>query len=262
MKTNVVVACALILGSAVASRAAVITVRPKLVAVFNADFSPVDPSSIVSIDANHAALNPIAGKYIAQIDVVMTISDLQGSELGFGNAAFNVHLRPNATQSVDVPGWNTDAGITPNGGGGVVPKWADNGDFGPSGTDLQGIIIGTAPKQFSTTTPDPRRTLGIAPYHNSGANPHDDGEYAGSIYVELPGRTPTGALEIEMLGGSTYDANGDLSTIGVTAIGGRVDFQFVPEPSAISLILFTGLVAAGTMRNLATRVHYPRSLAS
>lgn len=230
-------------GLAGSAQAAVVNIKPKLVGVFNADFSPVDPAAIVSQDVSGVVLNPGSGKYLAQIDVVMTISDLQAGQGGFGNAAFNINLGGGLRQSADVPGWGADTSTVDSNGSlpqGVVPKWADNGDFGSSGTDLQGIIIGTAPKQFSTATganTDPRKSLGVAPFNNTAANPHDDGEYAGSVFVEFDGVAGTAALfDLLADGGSVYDDAGNLTTDGTTGAGGSVSFSVVPEPSALALL--------------------------
>jgi hypothetical protein len=181
----------------------------------------------------------------------MTITDLQPGQLGFGNAAFNINLFPQLTQSVDLPGWQPDTVTRDKNGpspGGIVPKWADNGDYGLSGEDLQGIIIGTAPKDHGPVGVDPRRTLGIAPFHNEPGTTFD-GEYAASIYVVLPGTASGGSVEIEMIGGSTYDAQGNLSTDGVTSVGGRLDFQVVPEPTTIGMLVVGAMGIVGAIRS-------------
>jgi hypothetical protein len=227
--------------------AATISVFPKIVGIFNADFSPVDPAAIVLLDPlRGAVLNPNGGKYIMQIDVLMTITDLQAGQLGFGNAAFDINFLDGVRNNADVPGWGADSSTVDSNGmlpQGVVQKWADNGDFGPSGTDLQSIIIGTAPRSFSTATgdnTDPRRSLGIAPYNNPPSNAHEDGEYAGSIFIDYDA-TPAGlgGVEIVANGGSTYDAAGELSTFGTSVVGGKLYFP-IPEPSALALLGFGG----------------------
>jgi hypothetical protein len=240
------------LGMASSVQAAVVSIKPKLVGIFNADFSPVDPALIVSQDAyGGAVLNPNGGKYLAQVDVLMTIGDLQAGQMGFGNAAFDILFKDGLRNNADVPGWGADTSTVDSNGGlpqGVVPKWADNGDFGSSGTDLQSIIIGTAPRSFSTGTganTDPRRSLGIAPFNNAASNPHEDGEYAGSVFVEIDGLAGTsGLLDLIASGGSVYLENADLSTDGTTAAGGALSFQVVPEPSTLALLGLGGALLA------------------
>lgn len=239
------------LGMAGSVQAAVVSIKPKLAGIFNADFSPVDPASIVSSDPYGATvLNPNGAKYIAQIDVLMTIGDLQAGQVGFGNAAFNVSLTGLAGNQ-DIPGWVGDPTQVDSNGTlpqGLVAKWADNLDAGQSGTDLQGIIIGTAPRNFSTATgnnSDPRRSLGIAPYNNGDFSYNDDGEYAGSIYVDIDGVAGAqGVLDLLATGGSIYDPDANLSTAGTTAGGGSLSFQVVPEPSSLALLGLGGVLLA------------------
>jgi hypothetical protein len=224
-------------------QAAVVSIRPVHVAVLNDDFTPVDPALIISHDpAAGATLLERGSKYVLQVDVVMTIGDLQAGQVGFGNAAFNVGLNGLTANDI-LPGWAADTSNVDSNGtvpGGVVPKWADNGDFGPSGTDLQGIIIGTAPRNFSTTTganEDPRRTLGIEPYNNPDGTGLP-GEYAGSLYLDLSGVAGSvGSLVLDADGGSVYDADGNLSTAGVEAAGGALNFNVVPIPEPSTMVL-------------------------
>lgn len=239
MWRTVVLSALVFFGLAIPAQAAVIRVFPKIAAILNADFTPVDPAAVASLDPRvSAVLKPGADKYVVQIDVLMTIEDLQPGQVGFGNAAFNINWTPNLTINQDIPGWVADYPSDHNPfPGGSVPKWADNGDFGPSGTDMQSIIIGTAPRNFSNGTGanlDPRRTLGIPPYHN-GNFPHTDGEYAGSVYMDLPGGMPLGRLEVVTTGGSVYDDDMNLTTAGVIQAGGAVEFVLAPEPATLGL---------------------------
>lgn len=238
----------LFLSTTVPTQAAVVRVFPKLAAVMNADFSPVDPSLVLSNDPYAPVLAPRAEKYLVQIDVLMTIEDLQPGQIGFGNTAFDAEWTSQLSNNQDAPGWAVSPVTVDSNGplpGGIVPKWADNCDCGAFGADLKGIIIGTAPKSFSTATgenTDPRRTLGIAPYHNVPPEPpHTDGEFAGMMMFDVDGMNPTGSLTLVSLGASTYDADGNLSTDNNTGVGGTLTFG-VPEPST-ALTLCVGAVA-------------------
>jgi len=120
------------------SSAAVIHVTPQVTDILNADFTPADPEDIVSLDPFHPVLRPRAEKYMVQIDVWMRIEDLLPGQGGFGNAAFNLSLHPRLSQNPDLPGWQPDSSCICHGWplDTLIPKWADNGDFGPSGSDL------------------------------------------------------------------------------------------------------------------------------
>lgn len=240
------------LGLAGTSQAAVVSVKPKLAAVLNADFTPADPSSYVS-DAGGVTLQPNGAKYVLQYDFLMTIGDLQAGQLGFGNAAVNINL-VGGTQSPDFPGWTADGfQVDSNGArpGGVVAKWAGNQDGGQDSSDLQNILIETAPKTFFTGVPpgtdnttDPRRTLGVAPYNNTNSDPlgnpitpHEDGEYAGTVFVEVAGIAGTqGSVAALATGGSVYNDLLELTTAGTTGAGGSASFAVVPEPSTLALL--------------------------
>jgi hypothetical protein len=237
--------------------AAIIRVSPKVIAFYNANFTPVDFEQIITLDPRVGAiLRPSMQKYVMQIDVLMTIEDLQADQIGFGNAAFDFRFRQQLSRNNDIAGWQPDYSVfdPPPGPTGIfIPKWADNGDYGRSGTDLQSIVIGTSPASFSTGTGpnnDPRRTLGIAPYKNGDFSYHQDGEYAGTLYVEInSNRGASGILELLATGGSVYDDDANLHCRGVTAVGDSVKFHVIPEPSTLAL-LFSGaaLLAHARMR--------------
>lgn len=240
------------LGMASSVQAAVVSIKPKLIAVFNADFSPVDG---VAIDPYGGVTLPSNGaKYIAQVDVLMSINDLTAGQVGFGNAAFNINLGGALKGNADIPGWGADPTQVDSNGTlpqGLVAKWADNVDAGADGTDLQGIIIGTSPRNFSTATgnnSDPRRTLGVAPWNNGDFSYNEDGEYAGSVYVEIDGGAAgaSGMLDLVATGGSIYDADANLSTAGTTASGGALSFTVtpIPEPSTLALLGLGGALLA------------------
>jgi len=211
------------LGLAGTSQAVTINVTPTIAGVLNADFTPADPALIVSNDGKALVLNPSASKLLLQVDVLMTV---EGGV--FGNSAFNLTL-DNLSQSLDLPGWQPDTSTVDKNGnlpGGVVPKWSDNGDFGQSGSDLQSIIVGLAPRDFGTAA-DPRPSLG----QNGNA------AYMGQVYLEIDPVAPgeSGGLTLGDLQASQVIA-GNLDATGVDAIGGSVSFQVVPEPSTLALL--------------------------
>jgi hypothetical protein len=221
-----------------AAQAAVIQIKPKLVAVFDAQFNDITPTAVALNENGQVLLQPSAEPYTLQVDFSFLISDLQPGQLGFGNAAFNVNLGGDLTQSSEAPGWNPEAGQTvDNNGpapGGLKNKWADNGDYGVAG-DLQGIIIGTDPPDFGPVGVDPRRVFG-----------RDGDQYFGNVFFELPGTIGSiGSLEVEGDGGSVYDVNNKLVATGVTVTGGSINFQVaMPEPSSAILLCLGGVMLA------------------
>ena len=217
------------LGLAGTSQAAVINVKPSLVTVFDAAFNDVTQTAIISNDNGNVLLAPSATPYTLQVDLSFTIGDLAATELGFGNAAFNVELGGALAQSAAAPGWNPESGQTvdKNGAapGGVVNKWADNGDYGVAG-DLRGMVIGTDPPDFGPVGVDPRRVFG-----------KNGDEYFGNVFLDIPGAGGSaGVIAIEGDGGSTYDAANKLVAAGTTVTGGSINFQVVPEPSTLALL--------------------------
>lgn len=217
------------LGLAGTSQAAVINVKPSLVTVFDAAFTDVTSTAVNRVEGTTVFLNPSAAPYTLQVDLSFTIGSLGATELGFGNAAFNVGLEGALTQSAAAPGWNPESGKTvdKNGGvpGGIVNKWADNGDYGQAG-DLRGMVIGTDPPDFGPVGVDPRRVFG-----------KNGDEYFGNVFLDIPGAGGSaGVIAIEGDGGSTYDAANKLVAAGTTVTGGSINFQVVPEPSTLALL--------------------------
>jgi hypothetical protein len=237
--------------------AAVVELRPQAVAVVNAvDFSPVDAELIVA----PGKLLPRDEPYLIQVDVSMRIYDLQPEQLGFSNTAFSVEISGDGTAYSDlsngVLAWTTnDILVCTNG---IPPSctlnaiWELNSDDGPDKNDLQSITLSGITKSFGPPANDPRRTLGQ----------DEDGEYAGSFYIVLPG-TPGATASAETLtpwGASTYDAEGNSSTANNTAIGGlTTTFTVVPEPSTLGLAVSL-LAAAGILWRRRSKT--PRRLAA
>jgi hypothetical protein len=238
------------LGLVSTSQAAVIHVAPKLRAVLASDFTPIDPAP----DASALPAIP-GGKYILQVDFLMTISDLQAGQLGFGNAAVNIDIQGGA-QASEFPGWQADdwrVDKNGSGPGGGVNKWLGNQDSGADSTDLQNILIENAPKDLGAVGVDARTSLGIQPYDNNNLDPLDapvtpwtDGEYFGTVFFEISGDAGTqGSVSVVASEGSTYDALGNLSALGVTGAPAQsLAFQVVPEPSTFALLGLGGALLA------------------
>jgi hypothetical protein len=220
------------LGLAGTSQAAVINIKPTAVTVFDAAFTDVTSTAVVKNEGGELILAPSATPYTIQVDLSFTVGDLAATELGFGNAAFNVELGGQVAQSSVAPGWNAEAGKTvdKNGAapGGTVNKWADNGDYGVAG-DLRGMVIGTDPPDFGPVGVDPRRAFG-----------KNGDEYFGNVFLEIPGGDggSAGTFGIAGDGGSTYDAANKLVAAGTTVTGGllNISVQAVPEPSTLALL--------------------------
>jgi hypothetical protein len=254
------------------SSAAVIHIRPKLGAVFNPDSTLVEPANVdVSDPFEGVRLPPRAEPYSVRIDFLMTIEELTDGQVGFGNALFDIEL-DRLAQNADMPGWQPDyTTIDLNGAlpGGIVPKWHDNGDYGLDATDLHYLLIGTFPRIFGSPIYDSRRTLGLPPFeHGNGyvvnqlgeyVQPND-GEYAGSLLVDVPGKAGSeGSIQAVVIAGSTYNADLVLSTVGTTG-GPPAEFriQVVPEPAAwqLAIAAFTVLLFRRRRTHfLAARAH-------
>jgi hypothetical protein len=231
---------------------AVVRVRPKLAAVFNSDFTPVDPSLIVVGDPYAPVLAPRDENYVVQIDFLMTIEDLHEEQDGFLSAGFNILHGNSLTRNSMRPNWVRDQTVVDSNGdlpGGEVPKWDLNGDEGANPFDLQSIIISADFRRFGGVGVDPRRTLGIAPYNNPSSNPHDDGEFAGSLFLDLLGANPNGAISIAPISAAIYGPGfPEGSTARVTF--GVDELQIgVPEPTSFALLaLGVGLLAVARYR--------------
>lgn len=214
---------------AACAQSAVVSVFPRLGGAFNSDFTPVDASMIVSSGDDHIKLLPRDEKYVLQIDFLMTLTDLTPQQYRFASSRFDLNLLGAVSMNSDVPGWAADPTMLDTNGtlpGGLGPKWQTICDCGDSGADLLGIYIANYP-------PLPF-DLGVAPYSNFDF-PHDDGEYAGSLYIEVAGDNPNGVVRVSGVSSMVFGVDGNPTAIDVENLGGRFVIG-VPEPSTLALL--------------------------
>ncbi len=191
-----------LLGLASEASAVGITVQPVIRSLQNLDLSPVAPSSITLLDADrHLGVVDGTPSMIITVDYYMSIANLSGApfEVGFGNVAFNL-LPTQLAIYQDSGGWNPDTTMVDINGeldGGEAAIWADNGDLGPSASDLVSIVTGLAPSGFGAEGVDPRRTLG-----------QQTPTLLGTTYFQWDPSTETASeLEVDVDAFSTYGAD-------------------------------------------------------
>ncbi len=198
-----------------------LTLQPVIRELQNPDFTPLDPQSITVFNPNqvvHVAEG--TGPLTVVVDYYVSIAGLAGAplELGFGNVAFNV-LPFNIDLDLSTGGWNPDATLVDTNGDlpdGMEAIWADNGDYGPSGTDLVSIVAGVSPGAFGAVGVDPRRTIGQAAP-----------ALVGTTYFNwTPAADLAGGLNVNVTGFSTYTTNMQLrERLAGSKIGGSLQFQ-------------------------------------
>lgn len=191
---------------------------------------PTDAANVISADPFHPVLRPREEKYALWIDIYLSIEDVHAPQVGFGSVEFNIDYQPNLSQNPFLQGWQSDTSTVDSNGpdvsGGVVFKFDYNGDYGPSPSDLVGIALGIDPDDFGPVGVDPRRQLGQTV----------EGEFMGSVFMDVPGRNPLGSLQVVPTAGAVYDDQLNLTTAGTTVVGGEVVIGAVPEPSGWVLI--------------------------
>lgn len=198
-------------------------VTPMLAAVLQPDLTPFPDGAHPGTTSLHGI--PIA----AQIDFFIEIADLQPGELGFGNTAFDVELRGTSQNSL-APGWQPDVTLIDLNGDlplGLVSKWAENRDIGPSQTDLTSIYVGLFPRGFGPVGVDPRRTIGQA-----------GPEYVGSVFVNWDGKKRAAVQPSFSLAGgfSTYDEQMMLAVNPGPTHFGVVEFGGGPESTSMQVL--------------------------
>jgi hypothetical protein len=152
-------------GLAPRASAVELTLRPVIREMQNLDSTPYDPSHITVIGSDgQVAVAEGAPPVVLFVDYYMSIAGLSGGpfEVGFGNVAFDL-LPENLSIAAGTDGWNPDVTLTDINGelpAGETLIWADNGDFGSDGADLEWIVVGLAPMSFGDPTLDARYTLG------------------------------------------------------------------------------------------------------
>lgn len=220
--------------AATSLQAAVVRVFPRLGAVLNADFSPADPSLIISTSDDELWLTPRQEKYILQFDFLMTLTELTPGQVRFASSLFDIELRPTAAINSDVPGWVADTTkIDRNGSlpGGLLPKWSGNCDCNGEPYDLLGIALDNGSWRDDDYPP---LDLGVPPYRN-GDFPYNDGEYAGTVFVDLMGDDPRGLIRVSGLTSTVFDVNSNPTTVDAESVAGQFRVG-VPEPSSFLLL--------------------------
>lgn len=179
-----------------------LTVEPVIRTLQNLDSTSFDENLITLYDSTgRVGVAEGSPPMIVTVDYYMSIAGLAGApfEVGFGNAAFDL-LPQNLAVADGTPGWNPDVtqfdinGDLPEG---LTSLWSDNGDYGPSGTDLVSIIVGIAPGSFGPPEFDPRRTLGQQTPTLLGT----------SLFTWDPASSASAALDIDLEAFSTYGSD-------------------------------------------------------
>ncbi len=190
----------LLLG-ATESPAVDVFVTPVVRQLQNLDLTPLAPGTITAQNPGRLRVADGTGPLLVTLDYYVRTWELAGAptEVGFGNVVFDV-LTENLTYDQENGAWNPDFSVVDTNGeavGGMQDVWADNDDYGASRTDLKSIIVGLAPLSFGEVGLDSRRTL-------SQFEP----AFMGSTTFQWdPVASPTGSLDVDIEGFSTYNSN-------------------------------------------------------
>lgn len=203
-----------------AAQAGVFAINPTVSAAYDLGFGPIaNPPGVPGTNVTGTG-----GPAIYQVDFMLSVTSLGAGEDSFGNTGFNIVLGPGLTDASDLSWQANNPTVDTNGAlpGGTANMFGQNGDFGASATDEQGILVSMATGAF-TNAADPRRDVGEGtPY------------LLGSLFVQWDGVT-TGAVSI---GGAQFSAK-QTDGLFVAAQGttGVVNFVagVVPEPATLSL---------------------------
>jgi hypothetical protein len=182
------------------------------------------------------AFNPIAAPVgnpgtpvVAQVEFDMFVDSLAAGEDGFGNVGFNINFGPGLSDFGD-SNWQADNPTVDSNGPsplGNVPLYGQNGDFGGSATDEQGILVSMATGAF-TNAVDPRRTVGEAGGQRG---------LLGSVFVRWDGIGPA-VLTIDGAQFSAKLTTGAFADVGQTSTITPLNFgggPIVPEPSTLAM---------------------------
>jgi hypothetical protein len=211
------------LAGAIPALAVGVTVQPVITSLTHLDQSVIDPQAITYQVGNRLAVAPGTAPLQINLDYNLSITGLSGvgSEIGFGNVAFDLNT-DNLTTPAEAPGWSPNVATVDTNGDlpeGEAFLWSDNGDYGLSGTDLQSIVVGLAPGEFGEVGVDPRRTVGqLSP------------ALLGSMTFEwTPSAESNSGVSVVVDEFSTYGADGRLRVRpGGVKTGGWLEF-FVSE---------------------------------
>jgi hypothetical protein len=242
--TAILLAITAILTSNKLSHAAVISVLPRLGAVYTTAFDPLP------LPPNNGFHVPnYSFPVVVQIDVYMEVESLAVGEDGFGTAAFSFGFfdgpcRCDIELSEDAGGWaaypHPNVDFNGSAPGGIVPLFATNADLGASSQDYVGILVQMATGAF-TNPNDPRRNVG------EPGSPLGSPIQLGSGFFEWNGRG-LGRITLGPVEVSVKRPDG-IFTIALAGPTGFVDLGFCPEPS--SVVMLGGMLAiAGLRRRL------------
>jgi len=175
-RARLVICCAALVLPFAAQRAAAaeLTLTPVVSEILQRDLLPFPAGETPSLHELQSV--PLTVK----VDYFFEIADLQENQLGFGNLVFNVdlfRLQQNAIRTR----WRPDTSLIAieEGPDGLVPKWDDNADIGPSNSDLRSVFVGLFPRDFGDPAVDQRYRIG-----------QEGPVYIGSTYIDRNGAQP------------------------------------------------------------------------
>jgi hypothetical protein len=206
------------------AQAGVFNITPTVSAAFDTAFGPIaNPPGVPGTN-----IQGTGGVAVYQVDFMLNVVSLGANEDSFGNTGFNIVLGPGLTDASNL-GWQANnPAVDTNGAlpGGTANMFGQNGDFGASNSDEQGILVSMATGAF-TNAADPRRSVGEGtPYLLGSLFVQWDGVTTGSLTISGP--TGPAQFSAKMTDGSFVEGQG---TTGVVTFSAGV----VPEPATFGL---------------------------
>lgn len=213
------------------SQGAFFRLDPVVTAAYDLAFNPIpNPPGVPG-----TMVMPMYRPAIYQVDFYLSVLSLAAGEDSFGNVGFNICLAcyPGVELTdADNIGWQANNPIVDTNGalpGGLQDMFGFNGDFGPSSSDEQGILVSMAPGRF-TNFVDPRRNVGER-------NP----QLIGSLFVKWNAAggavlRPINAQFSVKLNDGTF-VSGQQGSTGYILFGVLDLPEFMcPEPATLSLV--------------------------